>query len=64
MTLDQVMDRLKQTVLEDKRIENESDSSDNYEPEQFWFCRGRRLGIEYALTLLDELNRSCNGKVK
>lgn len=64
MTLDQVMDRLKQTALEDKRIENESDSNDNYEPEQYWFCMGRRLGIEYTLMLLDELNKSCGGGVK
>jgi len=60
MTLDQVIDRLKQVVLEDERIENTFAA----ENDQFWFFQGRRSGIQYALTLLDELNKSCDGGVK
>lgn len=57
MTLDQVIDRLKQVVLEDERIENTLTAEDD----QFWFFQGRRSGIQYALVLLDELNKSCDG---
>lgn len=60
MTLDQVIDRLKQVVLEDERIENTLPIESN----QFRFFQGRRSGIQYALILLDELDKSCNGEVK
>lgn len=60
MTLDQVIDRLKQVVLEDERIENTLTA----ENDQFWFFQGRRSGIQYALVLLDELNKSCDDGLK